>query len=110
MDTSGVTDITTVTVQINRSSSLQTGSVVDVETSRGVMESGEAGEMHAGSWTGHVVPGTAYLMLAVVQTLHLYHSYYKSRRTRGELKLPIQPLSLHKTAIHYRHPRFHILS
>ena len=84
MDTTGMTDNTAVTVVINRSSLLQSGSVVDVETSGGVMEGGEAGEMHAGSWTGHVVPGTAFLMLAVVQTLHLYHSYYKSRRTRGE--------------------------
>ena len=98
MDTTGVTDVTAVTVLINRSSSLQTVSVVEVETSGGVMESGEAGEMHAGSWTGHVVPGTAFLMLALVQTLHLYHSYYKSRKTRGELKLPIQQPSLHKTA------------
>ena len=98
MDTTGVTDVTAVTVVINRSSSLQTVSVVEVETSGGVMESGEAGEMHAGSWTGHVVPGTAFLMLSLIQTLHLYHSYYKSRKTRGELKLPpIQPGSLCRT-------------
>ena len=84
MDTTGMTDDTAATVVINRSSALQTGSVVEVETSGGVMEGGEAWEMHAGSWTGHVVPGTAFLMLAVVQTLHLYHSYYKSRKTRGE--------------------------
>lgn len=42
--------------------------------------------MHAGSFTGHVVPGTIFLLMSLCSSIHVYNHYYSARIRGGKSK------------------------
>lgn len=39
---------------------------------------------HPGSFSGHVIPGSMFILVALIYTIHVYHHYFTARKTNGK--------------------------